>query len=52
VHANLPRYRVLGEAERSVLKTMIQVFLEEKQWEGVGESLSLTKSPTGISGRA
>ena len=41
VRANLAHYRVLGEAERSELKAMIQVFLEEKQWEGCG-GLQLT----------
>ena len=41
VRANLAHYRVLGEAERSELNAMIQVFLEEKQWEGCG-GLQLT----------
>jgi Mlc titration factor MtfA (ptsG expression regulator) len=41
VHANLAHYRVLGEAERFELNAMIQVFLEEKQWEGCG-GLQLT----------
>jgi hypothetical protein len=44
VHANPPRYRVLGEAERSVLKS-IQVFLEEKQWEGWGKVYLQLKAP-------
>ena len=41
VRANLAHYRMLGEAERSELNAMIQVFLEEKQWEGCG-GLELT----------
>lgn len=36
VQANLAHYRLLSEEERSELKAMIQVFLEEKQWEGCG----------------
>jgi len=36
VCANLAHYRVLDAAERCELKAMIQVFLEEKQWEGCG----------------
>jgi MtfA peptidase len=41
VRANLAHYRMLGEAERSELNAMIQVFLEEKHWEGCG-GLQLT----------
>ena len=41
VRANLAHYRVLDEAERSELRAMIQVLLEEKQWEGCG-GLDLT----------
>lgn len=39
--ANLPHYRLLDGAERGELHAMIQVFLEEKQWEGCG-GLELT----------
>ena len=36
VRANLAHYAMLDEAERRELQVMIQVFLEEKQWEGCG----------------
>jgi hypothetical protein len=36
VRANLAHYSMLGDDERSELNAMIQVFLEEKQWEGCG----------------
>jgi Mlc titration factor MtfA (ptsG expression regulator) len=38
---NMACYSVLSDAERSELRAMIQVFLEEKQWEGCG-GLELT----------
>ena len=41
VRRNVVHYRVLDEAERSELQSMIQVLLEEKQWEGCG-GLELT----------
>ncbi|MBL0224692.1 MAG: zinc-dependent peptidase [Geobacteraceae bacterium] len=33
---NVAHYSMLDDAERSELRAMIQVFLEEKQWEGCG----------------
>jgi MtfA peptidase len=36
VRRNVAHYRVLNEAERIELHAMIQVVLEEKQWEGCG----------------
>ena len=36
VETNLSHYRLLDEAERTELKAMMQVFLEEKLWEGCG----------------
>ena len=36
IQANVAHYRVLDDAERTELRAMMQVFLEEKQWEGCG----------------
>ncbi|MDA8434136.1 MAG: zinc-dependent peptidase [Nitrospiraceae bacterium] len=36
VRANVAHYRMLDDAEQAELRAMIQVFLEEKQWEGCG----------------
>jgi hypothetical protein len=41
VRANMAHYCVLDDAERTELHAMIQVFLEEKHWEGCG-GLDLT----------
>jgi MtfA peptidase len=41
VRANVAHYNVLDDAERAELKAMIQVFIEEKNWEGCG-GLELT----------
>jgi Mlc titration factor MtfA (ptsG expression regulator) len=41
VSENLAHYRMLDDAERAELRAMMQVFLEEKQWEGCG-GLDLT----------
>ncbi|MEI6207896.1 MAG: M90 family metallopeptidase [Desulfuromonadales bacterium] len=41
VTANMAHYSMLDEAERTELQAMMQVFLEEKQWEGCG-GLELT----------
>ncbi|MEW6601842.1 MAG: M90 family metallopeptidase [Nitrospirota bacterium] len=41
VRANVAHYCVLDDAEREELKAMMQVFLEEKHWEGCG-GLELT----------
>jgi Mlc titration factor MtfA (ptsG expression regulator) len=41
VSANVVHYRMLDAAERTELRAMMQVFLEEKQWEGCG-GLELT----------
>jgi Mlc titration factor MtfA (ptsG expression regulator) len=41
VRANVIHYGMLDDAERSELRAMMQVFLEEKQWEGCG-GLDLT----------
>jgi len=41
VQTNVAHYCVLDDAERSELRAMMQVFLEEKQWEGCG-GLDLT----------
>ena len=41
VRANVAHYCMLDDAERSELKAMMQVFLEEKHWEGCG-GLDLT----------
>ena len=41
VRANVAHYSVLDVAERTELHAMMQVFLEEKQWEGCG-GLDLT----------
>ncbi|MDD5286624.1 MAG: zinc-dependent peptidase [Desulfuromonadaceae bacterium] len=41
VRTNLPHYSVLGDTERSELHATMQVFLEEKDWEGCG-GLDLT----------
>lgn len=41
VRANVAHYCLLDEAERTELRAMIQVFLEEKHWEGCG-GLELT----------
>jgi hypothetical protein len=39
--ANVAHYCVLDDAERAELRAMMQVFLEEKSWEGCG-GLDLT----------
>jgi Mlc titration factor MtfA (ptsG expression regulator) len=36
VRTNVAHYSMLDDAERIELRAMIQVFLEEKQWEGCG----------------
>jgi len=36
VRSNVTHYSVLDDAERSELRAMMQVFMEEKQWEGCG----------------
>ena len=36
MRANVAHYCVLDDAERAELRAMIQVFLEEKDWEGCG----------------
>jgi len=41
LRANVSHYCVLNEAERAELCAMIQVFVEEKHWEGCG-GLDLT----------
>lgn len=41
VGANVPHYNLLNEAERVELHATIQVFLDEKEWEGCG-GLELT----------
>lgn len=41
VRANVPHYNLLNEAERAELHATIQVFLDEKEWEGCG-GLELT----------
>jgi len=41
VHANVAHYGVLDDAEQAELRAMMQVFLEEKEWEGCG-GLELT----------
>jgi Mlc titration factor MtfA (ptsG expression regulator) len=41
VRANVAHYCVLDDAERTELRAMMQVFLEEKHWEGCG-GLDLT----------
>ncbi len=41
VRANVAHYCMLDDAERAELRAMIQVFLEEKHWEGCG-GLDLT----------
>lgn len=41
VRRNVSHYGVLADAERAELNAMIQVFIEEKQWEGCG-GLDLT----------
>ena len=41
VCANVAHYSVLDDAERAELRAMMQVFLEEKHWEGCG-GLELT----------
>ena len=41
LRANVAHYCVLDDAERAELHAMMQVFLEEKQWEGCG-GLDLT----------
>ncbi|MDA8089767.1 MAG: zinc-dependent peptidase [Nitrospiraceae bacterium] len=41
VRANMAHYCMLDDAERAELRAMIQVFLEEKHWEGCG-GLDLT----------
>lgn len=41
VRANVPHYNVLDDAEHAELHAVMQVFLEEKQWEGCG-GLDLT----------
>jgi Mlc titration factor MtfA (ptsG expression regulator) len=41
VHANLPHYITLDAAERAELHATMQVFIEEKLWEGCG-GLGLT----------
>jgi Mlc titration factor MtfA (ptsG expression regulator) len=41
VRSNLPHYSALNEAERTELHSTMQVFLEEKEWEGCG-GLELT----------
>lgn len=41
VRANVAHYGMLDDAERSELRAMIQVFLDEKLWEGCG-GLDLT----------
>jgi Mlc titration factor MtfA (ptsG expression regulator) len=41
IRANVAHYRMLDNAERDELHAMIQVFLEEKHWEGCG-GLELT----------
>ena len=41
MRANVAHYCVLDDAERAELRAMIQVFLEEKDWEGCG-GLDLT----------
>jgi MtfA peptidase len=41
LYANVAHYRMLDDAERAELREMVQVFLEEKEWEGCG-GLELT----------
>lgn len=41
VRANVAHYSVLDDAEQAELRAMMQVFLEEKEWEGCG-GLDLT----------
>ena len=41
VRANVVHYCVLNDAERAELRALMQVFLEEKHWEGCG-GLELT----------
>jgi MtfA peptidase len=41
VRANVAHYCLLDDAERTELQAMMQVFLEEKRWEGCG-GLDLT----------
>jgi len=41
VRLNVAHYRMLDEAERAELHSTMQVFLEEKHWEGCG-GLDLT----------
>jgi len=36
LRTNVVHYSVLDDAERAELRAMIQVFMEEKQWEGCG----------------
>jgi Mlc titration factor MtfA (ptsG expression regulator) len=36
VRANVAHYRMLDDSERAELRAMIQVFLQEKNWEGCG----------------
>jgi len=41
MHTNVAHYCVLDDAERAELRAMMQVFLDEKNWEGCG-GLDLT----------
>jgi hypothetical protein len=41
LRANVSHYSMLDEAESAELRTMVQVFLDEKHWEGCG-GLELT----------
>ena len=36
VRTNVTHYRMLDEAEKAELRAMVQVFIEEKHWEGCG----------------
>jgi Mlc titration factor MtfA (ptsG expression regulator) len=36
VRVNVAHYRMLDEAEKAELRAMVQVFIEEKHWEGCG----------------
>ncbi len=36
IRANVAHYCMLSDAERAELRAMVQVFLEEKRWEGCG----------------
>ncbi len=42
VRRNVAHYCVLDDAERAELQAMMQVFIEEKHWEGCG-GLELTE---------